>query len=157
MAELKITVPENSQNLEGVVRIAAPLEKVFEAHTNPELFAKWWCRGNPMTVFHFDCSSGGAWHVAEETADGNRYEFTGSFHEVERNERIVQTFEFLGMPERGHVALERADFVAIDDRTTEIRTRSTFQTVEDRDGMVASGAEAGWREAIEALGKLIEA
>jgi hypothetical protein len=27
---------------------------------------------------------------------------------------------------------------------------------EDRDGMVASGMESGWRQSVEALGKLLE-
>jgi uncharacterized protein YndB with AHSA1/START domain len=156
MAELKVTIPENSQNIAGVVTIHAPIERVFEAYRDPALFAQWWCRGNPMIVHHFDCTSGGAWHIAEQTADGGSYEFTGCFHEVALNERIIQTFEFLGMPERGHVALERADFVAIDKATTEIRTLSTFQSQQDRDGLVASGMEGGWRQSIEALGRLLE-
>ena len=156
MAELEIEVPENSQNIVGVVTIKAPLEKVFEAYTTETLFAKWWCRGNPMTVHRFECRDGGGWHIVERSEDGNEYEFLGSFHEVSANERIVQTFEYLGMPERGHVFLERADFVAIDTGVTEIRALSTAQSREDRDGMVASGMEAGWRQSVEALGRLLE-
>ncbi|URD53501.1 SRPBCC domain-containing protein [Chroococcidiopsis sp. CCNUC1] len=156
MAVLKVTVPENSQNILGIVTIDASLEKVFEAYVKEELFAQWWCRGNPMKVYRFDCRDGGSWHIAERSSDGNEYEFTGCFHEVAKNRRIVQTFEFLGMPERGHVMLEKAEFVAINDRTTEIRTHSTAMNQEDRDGMVASGMESGWRQSIEALGKLLE-
>lgn len=156
MASLKVTVPENSQNIEGIVTIAAPLEKVFEAYTDADLLAQWWGRGNPMKIHHYECRSGGAWHIAEIAGDGSEHAFAGCIHEVAENERIIQTFEYLGLPERGHVALERADFVAIDGNTTEIRTLSTFQTREDRDGMVASGMEGGWRQSIEALGRLIE-
>ena len=86
----------------------------------------------------------------------NEYEFTGCFHEVVKNGRIVQTFEFLGMPERGHVMLEKAEFVAIDEYTTEIHTHSTAMSQEDRDGMVASRMESGWRQSVESLGKLLE-
>lgn len=156
MAHLKVTVPENSQNILGTVTIKAPLEKVFEAYTREELFASWWCRGHPMKVYHFDCKDGGSWHIAEQSEDGNEYEFTGCFHEVAKNKRIVQTFEFLGMPERGHVMLEKAEFLAIDEQTTEIRTQSTAMSQSDRDGMVASGMESGWRQSVEALGKLLE-
>lgn len=156
MADLKVSIPENSQNIVGVVTINAPLEKVFAAHTDETLFAQWWCRGNPMTVHRFDCRDGGGWHIAERSADGNEHEFMGSFHEVAANERIVQTFEYLGIPERGHVFLERADFRAVDARTTEIHTLSTAQSQHDRDLMVASGMEAGWRQSIEALGRLME-
>jgi uncharacterized protein YndB with AHSA1/START domain len=59
MATLKVTIPENSQNIEGVVAIRAPLAKVFAAYRDLELFAQWWCRGNPIQVHHFDCRAGG--------------------------------------------------------------------------------------------------
>jgi uncharacterized protein YndB with AHSA1/START domain len=156
MADLKVTVPENSQNILGIVTIDAPLEKVFEAYTQEELFVSWWGRGNPMKVYRFDCKDGGSWHIAEQSEEDNEYQFTGCFHEVAQNRRIVQTFEFLGMPERGHVMLEKAEFVAIDEHKTEIRTHSTAMSQEDRDDMVASGMESGWRQSVEALGKLLE-
>ena len=98
-----------------------------------------------MTIHQFECVAGGRWHIAEHAEDGNDYEFMGSFREVAPNERIIQTFEFLGIRERGQVSLERADFIVIDAGTTEIRTRSTAQRREARDGMVASGMEGGWR------------
>jgi uncharacterized protein YndB with AHSA1/START domain len=156
MAHLKVTVPENSQNILGIVTINVSLEKVFEAYVKEELFVQWWCRGNPMKVYRFDCQDGGSWHIAERAEDGKEYEFTGCFHEVAQNQRIVQTFEFLGMPERGHVMLEKAEFVAINECTTEIRTHSAAMNQEDRDGMVASGMESGWRQSVEALGQLLE-
>lgn len=156
MAHLQVTVPENSQNILGTVTIHAPLAKVFAAYTQEDLFVRWWCRGNAMKVYHFDCQDGGSWHIAEQSEDGNEYEFTGCFHEVAPDQRIVQTFEFLGMPERGHVLLEKVEFVAMGERTTEIRTHSTAMTQADRDGMVASGMESGWQQSVEALGKLLE-
>ena len=156
MATLKVTIPENSQNISGVVRLKAPIDKVFEAYTDAERFAQWWGRGNPLKVHHFECTDGGWWHVAEHAKDGHEYEFMGSFHEVAPNERIVQTFEFLGMPERGHVLLERADFIAVDADTTEIRTLSTAQSRESRDAMVAGGMETGGRQSVEALGRLLK-
>jgi uncharacterized protein YndB with AHSA1/START domain len=154
VAELTLTVPEQSQNIQGVAVIKAPLEKVFEAHTNADLFKQWFARGNDATVHKFDARSGGAWHLTEKSAEGE-YSFCGSYHEVAKNERIIWTFEFLGLPERGHVAIERMDLVRIDDNTTEIRTLSTYQTVADRDGMVQSGMEAGWRQGLEAMEKLL--
>ncbi len=155
MATLKVEVPENSQNIIGTVRIDAPLEKVFAAYVQPELVKKWWARGNEVELDEFTPMSGGAWRLTEKAPDGN-YGFAGTFHEVAANERIVQTFEFMGMPERGHVLLEKNEFVKIDDNTTEIRTISTAQSQADRDAMIESGMEAGWRQSVEALGKLVE-
>jgi uncharacterized protein YndB with AHSA1/START domain len=155
MAKLTVKIPENSQNIEGVARINAPIEKVYEAYTKKDLFRQWFTRGNDSVVTSFDAKSGGSWHILEKAPDGNAYEFAGSFHEVAPNERIIWTFEFLGLPERGHVALERMNLVKIDDNTTEVHSLSTYQTVADRDGMVQSGMESGWRESVEALEKLL--
>jgi hypothetical protein len=64
----------------------------------------------------------------------------------------VQTFEFEGAP--GHVALQTATF---SDRggSTLVRTVSAFQSVEDRDAMVASGMERGARDSDERLAELL--
>ncbi len=155
MATLKVTIPEKSQNILIVVSINAPLEKVFEAHIKQELFTKWFTRENEVTVKKFVATTGGSWEVSERAKDGKIYSFCGSYHEIAQNERLIWTFEFLGMPERGHVVLERKDFVKVDEKITEIHMLSTYQTIEDRDSMVAGGMENGWREAIEALEKLL--
>lgn len=157
MASLTVTVPEDStQNIVSVVNVKAPLEKVFEAHVNPDLFTKWFMRGNEVIVKKYEGRTGGSWHIAEKDPEGNEYDFCGSYHEVAENERIIWTFEFLGMPERGHVSIERIDFKKIDEDITEIHMHSTFMSQADRDGMIQSGMEAGFRESVEALGKLLE-
>lgn len=155
MANLKIEAPENSQNIIGISTINAPLEKAFEAFVDVDLFKQWWSRGNEMTVYKFEAVDGGSWHIAEKSEEGE-WEFFGTFHEVAKNKRIVQTFEFLGMPERGHVGLQFATFKAIDDNTTEIQEVHVSQSAEDRNGMIESGMEDGWRASVEALGKLLE-
>ena len=156
MATLTVDAPKNSLDIKGVATIKAPLEKVFEAYSNKDLFVKWFCRGNEVNVKQFECVSGGAWDIEER--DPNTKEewgFYGIFHEVAINERIVWTFEFMGMPERGHVTLEKMDFVAVDDKLTEMHSTTVFLTQEDRQGMLESGLEDGWRQSIEALGEVI--
>jgi uncharacterized protein YndB with AHSA1/START domain len=155
MATLKVTVPENSLDILGTVEINAPIEKVFEAFINKDLFVKWFCRGNTVSINKFEGKTGGTWDIAEKSPDGNEWGFYGVFHEILLNERIIWTFEFMGMPERGHVSLEKMVFEKVDDGSTRMKTISTFLTKEDREGMVASGMEAGWRQSIEALGKLV--
>jgi uncharacterized protein YndB with AHSA1/START domain len=157
MAKLTVTVPENSQNILSVVTIKAPLDKVFEAYTNADLFSKWFLLGKEdVSLDKFDAVDGGSWHVSEKTDKGVQDVFCGSFHEVAKNERIVWTFEYLGGSDRGNVSLEISDFVMTDDNTTEVRAVSTFFSVADRDAMVNSGMENGYRECVDALGKLLE-
>ncbi|MGO9221138.1 MAG: SRPBCC domain-containing protein [Streptosporangiaceae bacterium] len=85
-------------------------------------------------------------------AHGNTYGFHGVFHGDPSPQAIVQTFEFEGAP--GHVALQTATF---SDRggSTLVRTVSAFQSVEDRDAMVASGMERGARDSGERLAELL--
>lgn len=155
MASLDVTVEPNSQTILGVARIQAPLEKVFHAYTDADLFKKWFVRGHDSRLHSYEAKNGGSWHIDELMPDGTSYSFCGSFHEVAVNERIIWTFEFLGIPERGHVSLERMDFIPIDELTTEIRTTSTFFSVADRDAMASSDMEAGWLQSLQALEKLI--
>jgi uncharacterized protein YndB with AHSA1/START domain len=68
-------------------------------------------------------------------------------------ELLVQTFEFDGYP--GHVSLESARFEALDGGRTRVTTHAVYQSVEDRDGMVASGMEGGLTEGYERLDELL--
>lgn len=65
----------------------------------------------------------------------------------------MQTSEFQVMP--GHVLLEIIRFVEIDGKT-KLTDKSVFQTVEDRDGMLKVGMEAGITETTDRLTELLE-
>jgi hypothetical protein len=67
----QVTVPEGKQNILGIATIDAPVDKVFQAFTDRELFARLWCRGNPLRVHHFDNRDRGAWHVAGRSEGGH--------------------------------------------------------------------------------------
>ena len=77
-------------------------------------------------------------------------------HEVLPPERIIDTFEFEGLPETGHVILETAKFEALPGNRTKLTSQSVFQSVEDRDRMMQSGMEEGVNESYERLDELLE-
>ena len=132
----------------------APLELVFRAYTDPELIPRWWGpRGTTTTVDKMDVRVGGAWRYLNQGPDGNEYAFNGEYREIAPPERLVSTFEFEGMP--GHVVLDTATFEEQDGKTT-LTTTSRFQTVEERDGMLESGMEAGAAETMDRLAELLE-
>jgi uncharacterized protein YndB with AHSA1/START domain len=54
----------------------------------------------------------------------------------------------------GHVILETYTFDEVDGKTT-VTTQSIFQSVADRDGMLASGMEEGSVELMDRLGALL--
>ncbi|HVF05298.1 MAG TPA: SRPBCC family protein [Frankiaceae bacterium] len=131
----------------------APPEKVFRAHTDPELVVQWLGpRGLEMRVEHFDCRTGGSYRYVH-SRDGEEYAFFGSFHEVRPAETIVQTFTFEGMPDG--VALERMTLEALPDGRTRLVGTSLCDSFEGRDAFLASGMEVGVRESYERLDELL--
>jgi uncharacterized protein YndB with AHSA1/START domain len=71
-------------------------------------------------------------------------------------ERIIQTNEFEGLPEAGHVSLDTARFEEIAGNRTKVTSQSVFQSVADRDGMVQSDMESGLKESYDRLDELLD-
>jgi len=131
---------------------AAP-EKVFRAHTDPELLARWMGPRNlEMTIDHYDCRTGGSYRYVH-SRDGEDYGFHGSFHEVRPNELIVQTFTFEGMPDG--VALEKMVLEDLGNGRTRLTATSLVDSFADRDAFVASGMETGVVQGYERLDEIL--
>ena len=133
----------------------APREKVFRAHTDPELVVQWQGpNGMEARVDHYDCRTGGSYRYVH-VQDGEEYGFHGSFHEVRPDELIVQTFTFEGFPEG--VALERLVLEDLGDGRTRLTATSLVDSFEGRDAFLASGMDTGVREGYERLDALLAA
>ena len=131
----------------------APREKVFRAHTDPDLIVRWLGpRGLEMTIDHYDCRSGGSYRYVH-SRDGEEYRFHGSFHEVRPAESIVQTFTYEGDPDG--VALERMVFEDLGDGRTRVVGTSLVDSFAARDAMLSSGMDVGVREGYERLDELL--
>ena len=132
----------------------APHERVFRAHTDPELVVQWLGPRNlVMTVEHFDCRTGGSYRYLHADDEGNQFGFYGCFHEVRPAELIVQTFTFDGAPDG--VALEKLVFEDLGNGRTRLTGTSLVDSFADRDAFVASGMEDGVREGYERLDELL--
>ncbi|AAM06965.1 TPA: SRPBCC family protein [Methanosarcina acetivorans] len=135
----------------------APRELVFKAFTDSKLYTEWLGpRGFTTTLETFEPKNGGSWRYIQRDQDGNEYAFHGVNHEVTAPERIISTFEFEGLPEKGHVVLETTKFEALPGNRTKLTSQSVFQTVEDRDGMLQSGMEEGVNDSYDQLAELLE-
>lgn len=153
--ETRITAEPGKQELFITREFDAPPELVFKAHTDPDLFARWiGPRGLTTSIEKFEPVSGGRWRFVQKDKDGNEYAFHGIFHEVSP-ERLIQTFEFEGLPESGHVTLETMRLEALPNGRTRLTAQSVFQSVADRDGMIQSGMERGINEGYERLDELL--
>jgi uncharacterized protein YndB with AHSA1/START domain len=131
----------------------APRDRVFEAYTDPKLIPEWWGpHGTTTIVDQMDVKAGGSWRIVSRESDGSETAFRGTYREVSPPERIVQTFEWEGMP--GHVSVETATFEDLGDRT-KVVTTSLFHTPQERDGMLQSGMEKGMNETYDRLDALL--
>ena len=104
------------------------------------------------TVDAMDVRKGGKWRYVSRDTDGTDYGFHGVYKEVVPPERLVSTFEFEGMP--GHVVDEIATFEDLGN-TTRLTITSKFKSIEDLEGMLASGMESGARETWDRLAELL--
>ena len=133
----------------------APRDLVFKAHTDPKLFVQWiGPRDLSTRLESFEPVSGGKWRFVQKDQDGNEFGFHGVFHEVSP-ERVIQTFEFDGLPESGHVILETLRLEDLPNGRTRLTTQSVYQSVADRDGMVQAGMEIGVVEGYERLDEIL--
>ena len=151
MAKATVTTPGDREiRIERI--FDAPRDRVWKAMTDPKLVAQWWGRGNKLVIERMDVERGGHWRFVEHGPEGE-HGFEGRYAEVTPPERVVQTFEWDGMP--GHVALETLTLEDLGDGRTRLVTTSLFHTGQDRDGMVHSGMEGGVNQSYEALDRLL--
>jgi len=95
------------------------------------------------------------WQVARfviRNSDGSETGFRGVYREVAPPERLVQTFEWEGMP--GHVSVDTATFEDLGERT-KVVSDSIFHTTEERDGMIESGMEGGLNDTYDRLEEVL--
>jgi uncharacterized protein YndB with AHSA1/START domain len=157
---MSTTTHETSIDLDTAVPLVritrefdAPVDKVFRAHTDPELVRQWLGpRDLEMTVETYDCRTGGSYRYEHRRGDES-YWFHGSFHDVRPPELIVQTFTFEGVPDE--VALEKLTLEDLGDGRTRLVATSLVDSFESRDAFVASGMEEGVVQGYERLDELL--
>jgi len=152
----QITAEPGKQEIFITREFDAPRELVFKAHTDPELYVRWLGpRELEMILERFEPRAGGSYRYIHKDQAGNEYAFHGVNHEVLEPERLISTFEFEGLPEKGHVILGTVRLEALPGGRTRLTSQSVFQSVADRDGMLQSGMERGVNEGYERLDDLL--
>ena len=134
----------------------APVEAVFHAHADRELFRTWiGPRSLETTISHWDFRTGGGYRYEQADVDGNVYAFRGVFHTIRENELIIQTFEYEGTPDE--VSIDVMRFESLPDGRSRIVDHSVFPSVEVLEGMIAEGMEWGMNEGYQKLDTLLAA
>ena len=138
----------------------APPERVFAAHVDPDLVARWLGPDRmTMHVERWETGDGGRWRFVHRDAgdpDGDGHGFHGVFHGTPSvADGLLWTFEYEGAP--GHVSLEHVSFSPAEDGGTRLRVRAVHQSVEARDAMIGAGMETGVDEGYRRLDGLLTA
>ena len=115
-----------------------PIQRVWAAYTDPALIPQWW--GNGTTVDHMDVREGGRWRFVSKAGEGQEFATSGEFLEVTPPKRLVQTFGMEGPFGGRHTQTIELEPVG---EGTRLSITSRFDTTEERDQVVAYGAEKG--------------
>lgn len=152
---LTVNAPDGLPFIDFEREFDAPVEKVFQAHRDPELVKQWLGPARlEIEVEEHDFQTGGRFRFLHRDDDGVEYAFNGVYHTVRENEFAIQTFEFEGYPDV--VSIETLTFEDLGDGRTRLQGHSTYPSLEARDGMVQSGMESGMSEGYERLDKVLE-
>lgn len=146
--QMKVSTPSDLE-LVMTRTFDAPRDLVFEAHTSCEHLKHWWGpRKYEIASCDVDFRVGGKWRIVHRGPDGDEHGFRGEYREIVRPERIVWTFEYEAWP--GSISVETMTLEEQDEKTT-LTATSVYDTLEERDAMVNSGAEAGAAESWDRL------
>ncbi len=152
--DLKVTAPAGEPTIIMTRSFKAPRSLVWKAMTEREHIARWWgLKNSRIEILEHDFRVGGGWRYRSGEADGSSMVFYGKYREVVPIDRYTNTFGIVDMyPDDGLAethALEEKDGV------THYTSTSRFDTLEARDGMVASGMEVGARQSLSQLDDLL--
>jgi uncharacterized protein YndB with AHSA1/START domain len=133
----------------------APRERVWRVITDPDLVPQWWGPREYTTIVDkMDFKVGGVWRYIHKGAGGDEYAFNGVYKEITPPERLVYTFEF--EPVAGHISTDTITFEELPGGKTKLTARTTFDNLEDLEGMVQSGMESGAVESWDRLEELLQ-
>lgn len=134
----------------------APRELVWKAFTDPNSIPRWWGPGSLTTaVEKMDVRPGGVWRYVQRDPDGNEYAFNGVYKEIDPPGFLSYTFNFEGIP-GDHELIETVRFEEIEKGKTKVTSTAAYANVEDLDGMVNAGMEAGAIESWDRLAEILE-
>jgi uncharacterized protein YndB with AHSA1/START domain len=133
----------------------APIGLVFDVLTKPEHVRNWFAPfTDTMTVCEIDLRVGGDYHMVFVTEDGTNCSFRGTYSEIARPDRVVNTWRFEGWPDTE--AVETVDLHEADGVTT-VTMNLAFRDQTGRDHMTRTdGQEDSWDKMDDYLQVLVK-
>jgi uncharacterized protein YndB with AHSA1/START domain len=132
----KIDAEDGRQELVITREFDLPVELLFRAHVEPEIFEQWMSHEYGTTkVLKLEGKKHGGWQFQTTDAQGNvLFGANGVFHEFVPNQKITRTFEMENTP--FDVQLEFLEFEKLTDDTSKLSMQIVYRSLALRDQML---------------------
>jgi len=137
-----------------VREFAAPRQRVFDAHTRPELLRRWFGpHGWELVVCEIDLRVGGSWHYVMHGPDDTTMVLRGRYLEVAPPNLLVMTETNADC----HARADHESVITIELTGDTLLTHTaTFPTTAVRDAVRGSGMARGVGEGFDRLARALE-
>lgn len=147
----KIHADDNRQDLRIVREFDLPVELLFKAYEEAELFEQW--MGTKVTKF--ENRPHGSFAFETSDPEGNVvFRANGTIHEFTPNERIVRTFEMENTP--FEIQLEFLEFESLGDERSKLEMHVVYRSNALRDQMLKLPFAAGINMAHDRLEQILK-
>lgn len=151
----KVNAEDGKQELVITRDFDLPVELLFKAHADPELFAEW--MSNPLAtakVVKFESRKHGSFQLEAIDTNGKVvFSSNGVFHEFVPNEKITRTFEMENTP--FPVQLEFITFEKLTENTSRLTAQIIFKSVEFRNQLLTMPFAKGLNMAHDRLQEIV--
>lgn len=159
MYEAKFSQSEDGKVLTVEREFDAPLNRVWDAHTQSELLEQWWAPLPWKAVTKkFDFREGGYWHYYMSGPDGERHDAGLDYHGIETGKSFYADDYFANEEGEKDTALPGTQWkVAFSDRDgkTKLVSTITFASAEDLEKLTAMGMKEGYAMGLDQLEQLV--
>src|ERR1700761_3405861 len=136
-SETKIIAEKGAQELFIIREFDAPRTSVFEAFADPEVLTRFFAPFDRTMAFNeHDYRTGGHYSWSNKKGEQTLCTFAGVIHELTRPERIIQTSEFMELPERGNVVLQIMTFAELPNGRTKLTIHDICPSIAVRDAVI---------------------
>ena len=144
-------MPANGLSLELTRLFPAPRARVFEFFADAALLAEWWGpRGFSIPSIDFVPRAGGTYRIEMKPPDGDAFELTGTFLEVDIPSRLAFTFAWEPADPDDQETVVQLALEATDDSTRVQLRQGPFKTEARR-----ALHRDGWTESFDKLAELV--
>jgi uncharacterized protein YndB with AHSA1/START domain len=151
----KIHAEDGKHDLVITREFDLPVELLFRAHTDAEIFEQWMTHEYAATkVIKLDGRQHGSWQFETIDASGNKvFGANGVFHEFSPDQRIIRTFEMENTP--FPVQLEFLEFEKLNEDSSKLTMQIVYRSVEHRDQMLKLPFQQGLNMAHDRLQDIV--